>query len=99
MRKSIGQLCVLDDPHSDVESQSSSVRRMKTIEAITATLETVFAQSTDNQSNKSTKRTVLKRSAGQIMTEKDVIEQIEEKQRKTSVKSTARKSSRTIKAT
>ena len=70
---------------------------MKTIQAITSILETVFAQSAESQQKKATKRTVIRRSAGQIMTEKSVIEQVAEQQSKTRTKRPSRKSSHVAK--
>lgn len=70
---------------------------MKTIQAITSILETVFAQSAESQQKKATKRTVIRRSAGQIMTEKSVIEQVAEQQSKTGTKRPSRKSSHVAK--
>lgn len=64
------------------------VTPQNSLKAINNTLKTVFAPSSTPSSHKPTKRTVLKRSAGQIMTEKDVIKQMEENmQKKNSKKS------------
>lgn len=65
-----------------------SVQRMNSIEAITSTLESVFSRSSEQQSNQRAKRTVLQRSSGQIMTEQDVINQIEQQQAKKTKKTT-----------
>ncbi|CAF1521897.1 unnamed protein product [Adineta steineri] len=50
--------------------------------AIQDTLQTIFTSSSQAQATSSTKRTMLKQTNGKIMTETDVIEQIEEQQRK-----------------
>ena len=50
--------------------------------AIQNTLKLVFGSSSQAQTTNSTRRTMLKRSDGRIMTENDVIEQLEEQRRK-----------------
>ena len=73
---------VLDEPTNDMQSTSSKIRQSTSIAAITTTLETMFGQSIREPSAKPTKRTVVKRSIGQIMTEEDVIAQMEENEKK-----------------
>ena len=94
---------VLDDPDSDQQSTSettspglksivASIEQSNSVTAIAATLENVFGRSSQNQASKATKRTVVKRSAGQIMTEQDVIDQIDQKRQETEKRKTSRKS-------
>ncbi len=60
----------------------SSTNSQQSLDAINNTLKKIFGSSPSQSTTKSTKRTVLKRSNGQIMTENDVIEQMEEKNKK-----------------
>ena len=57
---------------------SSIVQSQKSLDAINDTLKTIFASPSEPSSKKPTKRKVLKRPNGQIMTEQDVIQQLEE---------------------
>ncbi|CAF1530307.1 unnamed protein product, partial [Rotaria sordida] len=60
----------------------SSANSQQSLKAITDTLRMVFDSSSKQSPGKAKKRTVLKRSSGQIMTEADVINQIEEAKNK-----------------
>ncbi len=63
----------------NVTHNSSYANSQRSLDAINNTLKMIFGPPSTQSSTKPTKRTVLKRSNGQIMTEKDVIEQMEEK--------------------
>ncbi len=52
------------------------------LKAITDTLQAIFGASSQQQPINPAKRTLLKRSGGQIMTEKDVIDQLQEQRKK-----------------
>jgi hypothetical protein len=68
------------------------------MKAITDTLQSVFGVSSKQTPIKSAKRTMLKQSQGQIMTEKDVIVQLEERKNQQNTKKsrpTSRKSNMT----
>lgn len=58
---------------------ASSVKSRESLDAITNTIREIFASPPESSLKKPTKRNVLKRPNGQIMTEQDVIQQIEEK--------------------
>lgn len=72
-----------DDPAVEAEGTTSEGERTKSIQAITAASEAVFVQATHQQSETAIKRTVLKRNAGEIMTEEAAINQGEPKKKKT----------------
>lgn len=59
--------------------RSSSANSNEPLDAINHTLKGLFASPSESSSTKSTKKTVLKRPNGQVMTEEDVISQIEER--------------------
>lgn len=68
------------------------------IQAITNVIQTVFGTPSNKTEKKPTKRTVVKRSDGQIITEKNVIEQLEERKNKQKPKR-SRSNSRTTTTT
>ena len=73
------------------------VRSQDSLMAIKDTLQTLFGSSSQAEGTSSTKRTMLKRHNGKIMTENDVIDQLEQQRRKKNEKkprTTYRKTSR-----
>jgi hypothetical protein len=74
------RLFCLDEETMPIDPSPTPAQR--TIEAINNTLRSVLGTAGQQPSTQLTSRTVLKRTIGQIMTEKDVIEHIEEKQNK-----------------
>lgn len=78
----------------NILANSSTKVRSKVIEAITNTIQTVLGQSSTNETSRS-KRTMLKKPDGRIMTEQYVIDQMEEKER---LKTTKKTTKRTIKS-
>ncbi|CAF4497554.1 unnamed protein product [Rotaria sp. Silwood2] len=66
---------------SDEENKSPDKQR-DSLTAIQNTLQTIFSSSSQAAPGTSTKRTMLKQTNGKIMTENDVIEQLEEIRRK-----------------
>ncbi|CAF3356891.1 unnamed protein product [Rotaria socialis] len=92
-RKRVG-LQVIGFNTSD-EEDAQTKQSQQSLKAITDTLQAVFAPSLQQKAIKPTKRTMLKRPSGQIMTEEDVIKQLEEKKKEKISKqsrSTARRS-------
>ncbi|CAF3805914.1 unnamed protein product [Rotaria magnacalcarata] len=77
--------CRVKQPTSILSRKNSKNAQTKqsqqSLKAITHTLQAVFAPSLQQTALKPTKRTMLKRSSGQIMTEEDVIKQLEEKRK------------------
>ncbi|CAF4101540.1 unnamed protein product [Rotaria magnacalcarata] len=77
--------CRVKQPTSILSRKNSKNAQTKqsqqSLKAITHTLQAVFAPSLQQTALKPTKRTRLKRSSGQIMTEEDVIKQLEEKRK------------------
>jgi hypothetical protein len=82
----------LDDKVLPTDSIPSQTQQP--IEAIMNTLRSVFGSSLETTAT-STKRTLLKRIDGQIVTEKHVIDQMEEKQKKENEKQAKKKSNAT----
>ncbi|CAF4113637.1 unnamed protein product, partial [Rotaria sordida] len=66
----------------DVVPNSSTSNPQKSLQAITDAIQTVFSTPPDKTPKQRSKRTVLNRSNGQIITEKIVIEQLEERKNK-----------------
>lgn len=66
----------------DLEAAASTSKPPSSIQAITNAIEAVFGTASNKIPKKPTKRTVVKRSDGQIITEKAVIEQLEERKQK-----------------
>ncbi|CAF3166789.1 unnamed protein product [Rotaria sp. Silwood2] len=67
-----------DSPYVDdhTAQNQTSAKSQQAVKAITDTLQIVFGASSKQSSKKAKQRTVLKQSGGQIMTEKDVLEQM-----------------------
>ncbi|CAF1140248.1 unnamed protein product [Rotaria magnacalcarata] len=70
-----------DEGSSTNKYHAQTKQSQQSLKAITHTLQAVFAPSLQQTALKPTKRTMLKRSSGQIMTEEDVIKQLEEKRK------------------
>jgi len=62
----------------DTTVNQSSAKSQQAIKAITDTLQTVFGSSSKQSPKQAKRRTVLKQSSGQIMTEDDVLQQMKE---------------------
>ncbi|CAF3192699.1 unnamed protein product, partial [Rotaria sp. Silwood2] len=72
------------DEEDDTAANISSAESLK---AITDTLQAVFAPTPDQLQTKPTKRTLVRQSSGQVMTQQKVIEQLAKQRQKNSKKS------------
>ncbi|CAF3877399.1 unnamed protein product [Rotaria sp. Silwood2] len=70
----------------DTVSNSLTPNSQNSIQAITNAIQTVFGTQSNKTSKQPSKRTVINRSNGQIITEKIVIEQLEERKNKRNTK-------------
>ena len=66
------------------------------MKAITETLQTIFVPRPDHLQNKSTKRTLIRQSSGQVMTEEKVIEQLAKQNQKKNSKQSGSKDGTTM---
>lgn len=82
----------------DLPKQQPLDRSERSLQAINKTLQSMFASTSSDSPQTTTKRTLLKKATGQVMTEQTVIRQLEEQRDRINAKKSRPSTSRSTAA-